>query len=55
MNEEVEIYYYRKDDITDYRDIFLRHGTITRERLNRALGEAKVEKKDFVVFEKNST
>lgn len=55
MNEEVEIYYYRKNDISDSRDIVLKHATITRERLNRALGEAKAKNQKFVIFEKETT
>lgn len=55
MEEKIEIYYYRKDDISDSRDIVLNHAIVARERLDKALDKAKAKNQEFVIFEKETT
>ena len=56
IEEEVEIYYYRKDHINQNDgDLDLLYGRIKKERLTSALEKAKAEDKEYVVFEKEST
>ena len=56
MNEEVEIYYYRKDHINQNDgEVDLLYGRTKKELLAIALVKAKAEDKEYVVFEKEST
>ena len=55
MEPEIEIFYYRKDDFTDYSDIVLFHIITTRKILDASIAKANTENKQLVVFEKEST
>ena len=53
--EKIEIFTYRKDDITDFSDISLQKGFVTREKLADSLKLAAENNREFVVFEKSTT
>lgn len=53
--EKIEVFGYRKDNITDYSHIRLHKSCQTREKIEQALQDAKERGLEWVVFDKETT
>ena len=53
--EKIEVFTYRKDDITDFTQISLQKGFVTRDKLAESLKTSAEHGKEYAVFEKSTT